>query len=306
MAVVTNVEYCGKDAQEMYVAAILGGETTSKVRQFVNVKNSLKVRNLDGNDDILQEMDCDFAPNEDLSLTEKEITTCDFKINLEICVTDWVNTYVSDSLRPGHNTGEVTPEALTRYIVERTMEKVKGNIEQYYWNGDTASSLYPLCNGMIKGLEADATVIDINAVVINSSNVFAELTRVYNAIPEAIKFKQDGSGNFAVKFFASANVIASYKLYQASIGYGNVFAGAGDKPLNFMGYDLIYTPGLRGSNIVAADPNNLWLATDLISDFQDIKTINMYDILGTPTMRMVGGFKFGVGHGVGAEIVLYN
>lgn len=306
MAVVNNLEYCGKDAGELYAAAILGGETTSKVRLFANVKNTEKVRNIDGNDDILQEGDCVWSDNSDTTLSEKEITTCDFKINLEYCVKDFENSYISDNVRAGHNNGEVMPPSIEQYIVSRTMEKVKGQIEQYYWNGDTDSSTYPFCDGLIKKLEADATVIDINAVVINSSNVFAELTRIYEAIPEAIKFKTDGTGNFAVKFFASAGVISAYKLYQAQLGYGNQYNGAGDKPLNFMGYDLIYTPGLRGSNIVAADPNNLWLATDLMSDFEDIKLLSMMSILGTPTVRMVGGFKFGTGHGVGAEIVLYN
>jgi hypothetical protein len=57
---------------------------------------------------------------------------------------------------------------------------------------------------------------------------------------------------------------------------------------------------------VAAVPNNLWYATDLVSDENELNIISMKGILGEPTVRMVTEFKIGFGFGNGAEIVLYS
>jgi hypothetical protein len=307
MAVVNNVEYCGKDSQELYASAVLTGMSKSRVRKFLNVKNSLKVRNIETNDEPLQEADCVFSSNADTSLNEKEIAVCKFKINEEYCVDDFENSWISDNVTPGANTGKVMPDNIERYIVDRIMEKVSNQLEFIFWRGDTASSSYPLCDGMLKMLDADAEVVHLDAAVITSSNVIAEFTRIYNAIPQNVKFLvENGKPQLRLKWFVSASVLAAYKLAQAASTYGTMFNYLGDKPLDFMGYEIIYAPGLIGSEVVVADPQNLWLGTDLESDFENVRIINMMETLGQPTVRIVGRMNFGVLHGVGSEIVLYN
>jgi hypothetical protein len=301
-----NLEYCGKDAAELYASAILEGESISKVRQFLNVKNTLKVRNIETGSRVLQEMDCEFTPNGTVDLTEKTLTTCDLKINMELCVKDFDESYISDMNRPGHNTGEVAPPSIVEYILKRQLEHVGINVENLFWQGDVNGSLYNECDGMIKGLEADANVIDINAIGITPSNVTTEFDRLIDAAPVVMQLKKDGKGEFRAKIMVSANIVQAYKRFQAQLGYGTAYNGIGDKQLNYMGYDVVYAPGLLNNQMLFVDPQNLWFGTDLITDITDLIVIDMFKTLGTPTIRIVGGFKFGVNHGVGSEIVLYN
>jgi hypothetical protein len=58
--------------------------------------------------------------------------------------------------------------------------------------------------------------------------------------------------------------------------------------------------------MVAAESTNLLLLTDLVSDFNDVLVLPQRSVTGSPVVRMVADFKFGVDFVYGAEIVYYN
>jgi hypothetical protein len=58
--------------------------------------------------------------------------------------------------------------------------------------------------------------------------------------------------------------------------------------------------------MAAAELTNLFLVTDLVSDFDDIKLLPQGDVTGDDTIRVKGRVKFAVSYAYGAEVVLYS
>lgn len=299
---ITDATYNGEVGTKMYAETILTGESVSKFKKYMNIKSSDKIGIMNTNADPLQEADCLWNPNGSITLGEKDVTVCTFKLNLEPCIKDFYSSWMEVNMARGNADESTLP--MEQVIVEQILARTKLQLEYLTWRGDTNSTNYALCDGLLKKLEADATVVDVSINAVTASTVIAELTKVYNAIPEQVQLQLNGANQLAVKFFCPANVITAYKLAQATVATGNGSYFVGDKPLDFLGYELVYAPGLPANHIVAANPENLWLLTDLESDMTDIRIIDQMSKQGIPTVRMVAGFKFGVDFGVGAEIVL--
>jgi len=299
---ITDAAYEGEVAGKMYAETILTGESVSKFKKYMNIKSSDKIGIINTNANPLQASDCVWNPNGSIVVGEKAVSVCDFKINMEPCIKDFYASWLETNMARGNAGDETIP--MESYIVNQILQRTKLQLEYITWRGDTNSTNYDLCDGLLKKLEADATVVDQAINAVTASTVIAELTKVYNAIPEQVQLQLNGANQLAVKFFVPANVITAYKLAQATVATGNGSYFVGDRPLDFLGYELVYAPGLPANHIVAANPENLWLLTDLESDFTDIRAISQLAIAGIPTVRVVAGMKFGVDFGVGAEIVL--
>jgi hypothetical protein len=299
---ITDAAYEGEVAGKMYAETILTGESVSKFKKYMNIKSSDKIGIINTNADPVQEADCVWNPNGSITVGEKAVSICDLKLNMEVCIKDFYASWLETSMARGNAGDEAIP--MGDYIVAQILQRTKLQLEYLTWKGDVNSTNYSLCDGMLKKLEADSSVVDVTINAVTASTVIAELTKVYNAIPEQVQLQLNGANQLAVKFFCPANVITAYKLAQATVATGNGSYFVGDRPLDFLGYELVYAPGLPANHIVAANPENLWLLTDLESDFTDILLIDQRKLAGIPTVRVVAGMKFGVDFGVGAEIVL--
>jgi len=158
-----------------------------------------------------------------------------------------------------------------------------------------------LCNGILVQLLADSTVIDVAATSTNisgSTTVIAEIAKIYAAIPNTLDKSK-------VKIFVSKATATAYKQALVAANPALVGYNQGDYTLRYIDVELVEAPGMPTNKAVAADPENLWMATDLMSDESELNVISMKGILGEPTVRMITEFKLGFGYGVGAEIVYY-
>lgn len=302
--VVNNTTWEPEVAGKMYSETILGGKSRQNFRKILNIKSEAKVAIINTNAEPLQEADCEFSPNGTITLGEKKPTVCDFKINMEVCVKDFYSTWLEANLAAGNADGESIP--MESLILDEILKRASLQLEYLTWRGDTGASSNNLCDGMIKKLEADSDVLDQTIDAITASNVIAELTKIYNKAAtsaEQVLFQLNGAEQLAMKFYVPANVIAAYKVAQATVATQTGAYFLDDKALNFLGHEMIYAPGLPSNTIVFANPENLWLITDLESDIESLEVIPQKNV-GKPTVIIVGGFKFGVDFGVGAEIVL--
>lgn len=297
MAFVDNTTYTGKDAQGFYSTALLTGETKSMIKLYPDVKSKIKIASLDMTN-ILQEADCTFTDGGTTTLAQKTLEVCPIKVNLEYCQRTFEANYLSEQLRAGSNKGEVMPASVEEYILGQVSANISKDLENLIWNGDTGASPASLCDGLLVQFLADGTVIDVTGTTISASNVIAEIAKVYNAIPNTIKFK----GNVVI--FISNAIAGFYKQAVAAASAETYYVK--DAELSFLGIPLVIAPGLPTNDMVAADPQNLWFGTDLMSDFEDVLIIPQKNISGAPTVRIVAEFKFGVSYGVGAEIVYYT
>jgi hypothetical protein len=65
-------------------------------------------------------------------------------------------------------------------------------------------------------------------------------------------------------------------------------------------------PGLTANKIVAAQKENLFFGTGLLSDSQEVKLIDMSDIDGSQNVRVIMRYTASVQYGIGSDIVLYS
>jgi hypothetical protein len=297
MAFVDNTTYTGKDAQGFYSAALLTGNTKSVIQVYPEVKSSLKIARLDMAN-ILQEADCTFTDGGTTTLSQKTLTVCALKVNLEYCQRTFEANYLSEQLRAGSNNGEVMPASVEEYILNQVSQNISADLENLIWQGDTAGSPASVCDGFLKAFVADNSVVDVVGTTVTAANVYTEIGKVYAAIPATIRFRGK------VVIFIS-NAIAGFFKQAQGATTGGLFI-TGDKELNYLGVPLIIAPGLPTNDMVAAEPDNLWFGTDLMSDFEDVMIIPQKAISGAPTVRIVAEFKFGVNYGVSEEIVYYT
>ena len=296
-----NTVFAGKDAEGFYAKALLTGKSKEEFKLIPNVKSKIKLGQLNiGN--ILQDADCSFSSTGEGTLDQKSFEVCPVKINLEYCQRTFEVDYLSQLLRPGSNNAEIMPASVESFLLEQVALKVSADTEQIVWKGNTATASYPLsiCDGLEKQLLADGTVIDVSATAsITVSNVIAELTKLYNAIPEQIILEDD------LRIFLSPAAHRAYRQALAAASSEAYFM-QNYSELHFLDVKLSVAPGISTNKMVAARKSNLLLLTDLMGDFEDIQILPQKNVTGVPVVRMIGEFKFGVGYIYGSEIVFYN
>ena len=293
----TTTLWTGTDAQGFYSKALLTGESKSKIKLFPNVKSKIKIPRFDMSG-LLQAADCTFTDAGTSTLSEKTLTVCPLKINIEICQRTFENDYLSMQLKAGSNGIETAPKSIEDYIFGQIATNVSFETEALLWNGDTGTP-GDLCEGLIPLMQNDTVVLTVAGTTITASNVFAEIAKVYALIPDTIINKGK------VVIFVSNTVAKSYRSAIAAINPLGGSYNNGDYRLYYLGVELIIAPGMTANQMVAAEPDNLFFGTDLISDFEDVMLIPQKGLSGAPTARFVAEFKFGVQYGVSEEIVLY-
>ena len=301
MALTDNTTFYGIDAEGFYKTALTTGTAKQEVTLLPGVKSKIKLASNDlGN--ILQAEDCAFSAAGEGTLAQKTMEVCDIKINLEYCATTFEQNYLSAQLRAGSNSDQVMPDSYAQFVLASVAEKTAADIEKIMFQGDTGTTSYPLslCDGLIKTMLADGTVVDVSATAstIVSTNVIGELNRVLNAVPAQIRAKAD------FKIFVSQEIAFAYKQIQAATT-GGLFM-VGDKDLNYLGFKLVATSNLSAKQMIAFSAANVFFLTDLASDFDAITIIPQRNISGARTERLVASLKFGIDYMIGAEIVLYS
>jgi hypothetical protein len=300
MALTDNTTFYGKDAEGFFKKVLTTGVAKNELSLIPNVKSKIKLAYSDlGN--ILQADDCSFSATGEGTLNQKTMEVCDLKVNLEYCATTFEANYLSLQLRAGSNNEEVMPTSYADFVVNYVAEKVASDLELTMFQGNTATASYPysLCDGLVKQLQADGSVIDVTATAssIVASNVIGELNRILEAVPAAVRQE----ANF--KIFVSQEIAFAYKQAQAST-QGGLFM-VGDKELNYLGFRLIPTSGLLAKQMIAFNSDKVFFLTDLVSDWDEIIIIPQRNISGARTERFATSLKFGVNYLYGNEIVLY-
>jgi hypothetical protein len=299
MALVDNTTFTGRDAEGFYSAALLSGPSKGLLTLIPNVKSKIKLAGFDlGN--ILQDADCSFSSSGEGTLEQKSFEVCPIKINLEYCARTFETNYLSQQLRAGSMNGEVVPQSMEQYLLELTARKVSADLETIVWQGNTTGATYPInvCNGLLFKFSGDTDVVKPTGFALTLANIISATTVVYNAIPTVVFPKED------LKIFMG---VAAAKLYRQAIAAASSEAYyVGAKTLDFLGIEIVEAPGMPANVIVAGALSNMFLLTDLESDFSDVMVLSMMGTLGQPTLRLVGDFKFGVDYFYGDEIVYFR
>ena len=289
--------------QEFFSKALLAERSTSFFRPFLNVNSKIKLGSLEF-DDVIQAADCDFSST-DADLTAKLMEPCKLALGVEICQYDLQNSFVAQYMSRGNsidfaNTAGLTPEFLAHYY-ERLGAKLSDNLERLTWQGDTSltgATYLKECDGLEVLLGADTGItLSLTAVTVTASNVIAEITKVYNAIPAELN-KAD------VAIMVSSNVAQAFKVAVASAS-AEVFVNR-VPDMNFIDVRIVEAKGMSANKMVASRLSNFIFLTDLVNPASELITINMKATTGDRKLRTISDFTFGVNYVNPEEFVTYG
>lgn len=289
--------------QEFFTKALLAERSTSFFRPFLNVNSKIKLGSLEF-DDVILPADCDFDST-DANLSAKLMEPCKLALGVEICQYDLQNSFVAEYMGRGNsidfaNTAGLTPEFLAHYY-ERLGAKLNDNLERLTWQGDTSltgATYLKECDGLEVQLGSDTGItLTFTATTVDATNVVAEITKVYNAIPAELNKAE-------VAIMVSSNVAQAFKVAVASAS-AEVFVNR-VPDMNFIDVRIIEAKGMSPNKMVASRLSNFIFLTDLVNPASELITINMKATTGDRKLRTISDFTFGVDYVNPEEFVIYG
>lgn len=301
MAFVNNISYSGKYSFDFFAPALFQNDIMSRFAPFDGVKNQITLPNLTLSGHVTPDS-CAFSPAGSITLDPRVLKVCGFKVNETVCKEDIEATFMSERLRLGAN-APVGPEEFNNFVLDQLQRRIGNDMQDVLWNGNAGSTAGPAylneCDGLLVQFGATGALSVAGATGVTAGNVIAQLSAAYATIPAAVK---DSGAELVI--FASQNIVDAYKIAQINTNGG--LLPTGDKALNFLGIEIVAAPKMPANNMVIADPRNIAIGFDLLSDSQEVRVIDTSETIGESAIRIAARWKFGVTYRIGAEIVWYR
>jgi hypothetical protein len=209
----------------------------------------------------------------------------------------------------GYSAFDEIPKDFNDFLISYVGGKVAEATEISIWQGNSATN--GQFSGLYNALSSSVVAGGVNAPVtasvsgsITSANVLSALDSLYNAIPQTVYGKED------LTIYIPTNVA---KAYQQALSGGTAGANGwnnqmnvGEKPMNFQGVELALCPGLASSAMVAAQKSNLFFGTGLMSDYNQVKVLDMEDLDGSQNFRIIMRYTADTEYGIGNDIAIYK
>ena len=310
---ISNSTYAGEAAAGYIAAALLSANTLDKklVTIMPNVKFKSVIQKLEVSG-IVQDASCDFTTSGSVAISEQVLTPKELQVNLLLCKQEFVDSW--EALQLGFSAFDEIPKNFNDFLISYVGGKVAEVTETSIWQGtastngqfggfQTAFSSSIAAGGATAVLAAKSGSIVISGSV-TSANVIDKLNSVVNTIPDTVYGKPD------VLLYVATDVA---KAYQQALAGGAIGANGwnnqmnvGEKPFNFNGIEIVWCPGMTSSKIVAAQKSNLFFGTGLLSDYNEVKVLDMANIDGSQNYRIVMRYTGGTQFGIGQDIVYYG
>ena len=300
--------YAGEFAGKYIAAALLSARTLDNgyITIMPNVKYKAVIQRI-AVDSIVNDASCDFVTSGTVALTERILEPKELQVNLELCKQEFIDSW--EALQLGYSAFDSIPANFTDFLVSYVGGKIAEATEVSIWQGNSAT------NGQFQGIynELSSSVVagGVNAPVtssasgsITSANVLSALNALVDAIPATVYGKED------IYIYLPTNVA---KAYQQALGGGSVGANGynnmmnvGEKPMNFNGVELALCPGLPASAMVAAQKSNLFFGTGLMSDYNQVKVLDMADLDGSQNFRVIMRYTADTVFGIGNDVAIHK
>lgn len=304
---ISPLSYQPSTNMDWFTKALFGGRLIEKgkIDVITGVKESTMLNLLNFENTLLQPdgRDCAWTPDQVFKLSEKEVTIKTYKINLEQCIDDLERKRINVMLKPGAKNTEL-PEALEEATMEMLAAELNSEIETKIFTGD--SSVNPNdFDGAITVLSASTEAIKIAGSALTKANIIGEVEKVYEGIPEDVLMK--GLENDSVKIYVAYETLQRLKMALASVS-NQVIATAftvDDEAMRYLGVEIVPVKGLDNKTMIAADITNFVLATDLLSDCEEIR-IGQFPAPHDSKIFIDGRLRLGFVIPFEDEVVFYN
>lgn len=280
--------------REFYTQALLENRSSAYFRQVLNIKEKTKIGSLDFGT-LLFPADCNYQGG-DSNLDAKEMDVCKIQIGTDLCMYEMETSFLADWMKAGSN-GDWIPAEYATFMYSELSRQVSDYLEVLTWQGDTdvtfddqdPSTFIGLCDGLEKQLcGANIPAAQrVSGTAITSSNVIAELTKVYDARPARIRTQPKDQ----INWFVSQNIADAYAL-AVSLQSAEVYTR--DNPeLTFLGYKLMVGTGMSDNTMTLSRAENYVFLADLVSDPEDLNVIDLSKTTGDKSIRIRSDFKVG-------------
>jgi hypothetical protein len=312
LATTVNItsSYAGEFSSKYVSAALLSASTIDDggITVMPNVKFKQVIQKVETGD-LIADGTCDFSASSSVTLSEVVLQPEEFQVNLNLCKSDFINTW--DAIQMGYSAfnNNGLPTSFSEYLIGYVAAKVAAQNEINLWTGNLGGAQAGEYNGLETLAAADATVIDVaGAAALTATNIIDKMQDTVDSIPNTLFGKED------LKLYVSNKAA---KLYIRALG-GFGAAGLGGSgsdakgtqwynngSLTFGGIPIFVARGMSDNTMVAAETSNLFFGTGLLSDYNEVRTIDQTPIDGSQNVRIVMRFTAAVQIGVGANVVYY-
>ena len=309
-AVTISSTYAGEFSGKYISAALLTASTldAGAVTIMPNIKFKQVIQKVETGD-LITDGTCDFVASSSVTLSEVILQPEEFQVNLQLCKSDFISTW--DAIQMGYSAfnNNGLPTSFSDYLIGYVASKVAAANEINLWTGNLGGAQAGEYNGFETLAAADATVLDVaGAVPLTAANIIDEMQKVVDLIPNALYGKEDLTLYISNK---------AQKLYVRALGGFSVAAtsnaGSDNRGtqwydnggLTFGGVPVFVARGMSDNSMIAAEKSNLFFGTGLMSDYNEVRTIDQTPITGSQNVRIIMRFTAAAQIGVGANTVYY-
>ena len=309
-AVTISSTYAGEFSGKYISAALLTASTldAGAVTIMPNIKFKQVIQKVETGD-LITDGTCDFVASSSVTLSEVILQPEEFQVNLQLCKSDFLSTW--DAIQMGYSAfnNNGLPTSFSDYLIGYVASKVAAANEINLWTGNLGGAQAGEYNGFETLAAADATVLDVaGAVPLTAANIIDEMQKVVDLIPNALYGKEDLTLYISNK---------AQKLYVRALGGFSVAAtsnaGSDNRgtqwydngSLTFGGVPVFVARGMSDNTMIAAEKSNLFFGTGLMSDYNEVRTIDQTPITGSQNVRIIMRFTAAAQIGVGANVVYY-
>lgn len=316
--------YAGEQADFFVTPALKAADTITNgwVTQLDGLSSKAVVSGFNLSADPIVAATCDYSSNDNTVVDERVLTLSDLQVNESLCRKTIMPTWVA--YKGTRNADWSTPE-FRNFALGVVGAKVAEAIETSLWQGSGYMPGFLSDDGTIDstGLAASpfgsATAATITAKASRSaSTILSDLSACHNKAASdksAILTKQD------LAFYLSP---VDYAYYQQALafaggsishdgattvtsegqGYGAAVSNQNLNNLTFMGIPVYRVPGMPAEYIVLACASNLFLGSNLRTDYTEVQYIPAYQYDGSDNVKVVMRFGAGVQIGIPADCIL--
>lgn len=303
--------YAGQFASRYISAALLSPSTIDNggVTVLPNVKFKEVLQNV-ATSTLLANATCDFdAAGSTVTLTEKILTTNDLQVNMQLCKSQFFNTWQSAEM--GASQFSDLPKSFSDYLLGYVAGKVAAEMETTLWSGAAGAAGGLTDGGFTVLAAAQCPAANIIApAAVTALNVIDELGKVV----DAINAQTNIYGHEDTRIFVSRNVMAAY--VRALGGFAATGANGVDNRgtmwyadgggVSFDGIKLFMAEGLANNRMLAAQISNLYYGVSLLSDTQEARVIDVSQYDGSDNVRVVMRMAAGAQIGVAEDVIYYG
>jgi hypothetical protein len=310
MATTTSITttYAGEFAGKYIAAALLSAPTLDKggITIMPNVKFKQVIKRV-ATDGIIKNATCDFDPTSTITLTERILQPEYFQVNLQLCKTDFRSDW--DAIQMGYSAFDTLPKSFADFLIAHAAEKVAAGMETSIWQGVNATA--GEFAGIMTQLTTDASLPaaqEIAGTTVTAANVITELGKIVDACPAALYGKED------LTLYVSSDIYRDYVRALGGFAASGVGANGYDNKgtnqqlgdLYFDGVRVFMANGMAANTALLSQKSNLYFATGLLNDMNEVKVLDLSDIDGSQNIRVVMRFSADAKYGFASDVVTYG